>query len=675
MEVENAFVYTEPNFQGDALLLKSSESFDSDRIILSASVPMDHTLTFFKYKDFQFIVGEVGMKNMCDRRPNISITFQSYILQKFNSPKYAIGTIADPRDPVVFYAEPFFKGDVLFKAYVNADYNKVNLFDMSSIYIPNGFYIDFYERDLKFYHSVSHVKATKELFGYEKFQVLEAYPHRATKCPEHKTNPFLSLVTSKTFLITAGVLNALFLSMYVYHDWDTIHTFVTTFSLKNLIPSILSKTFASDPFNFWLFVFVTVIFVLSNVLILIGPYSISDRSYMNFRDSLKKNYTRLNLYKTIVFLTLHVAFYVSCSLIILYEALQLKWLLPLIFILGSFWLLCYIYYMPCQTPFGLTNFGKPYKPQNNATHTVTNFLAIGDPQEFGNNMNRYKNNKLAVKTMNTFINETYPSLKQSNMTDIMACLIPGDCTQTGQDGRLFTNNYLGDYELRYGLGDNSDLNIPVYECTGNHDWDTTMEVNRTDKIYFKTCPAVNMIRRRNNHRSIVLQDKEGNYMCKLNNLYVIAVNCWPADENKLLLSGKPKGSLAFLQKAVDSLTMDDKFIILTHHVPIPYLWEEDDKLKAPGFYLTYKTLVGTPCERVLTILDAKKSNLLAMVLGHLHLVNAWTAVTDDYIRVIIPPAPANEDYKGAFVFFSYDDSIKKLSAVEIQSDGIVNQVF
>ena len=121
---------------------------------------------------------------------------------------------------------------------------------MNSIYIPNGFYIDFYERDLKFYHSVSHVKATKELFGFEKFQVLEAYPHQATKCPEHKTNLFLSLITSKTFLITAGVLNALFLSMYVYHDWDTIHTFVTTFSLKNLIPGVLSRTFASNPYNF-----------------------------------------------------------------------------------------------------------------------------------------------------------------------------------------------------------------------------------------------------------------------------------------------------------------------------------------------------------------------------------------------------------------------------------------
>ena len=112
-----------------------------------------------------------------------------------------------------------------------------------------------------------------------------------------------------------------------------------------------------------------------------------------------------------------------------------------------------------------------------------------------------------------------------------------------------------------------------------------------------------------------------------------------------------------------------------HHIPIPYLTVEDDKLKAPGFYLTYKTLVGTPCKQLLTILDTKKSNLLVMVLGHIHLVNAWTAVTDDNIRVIIPPAPANEYYTGCFVFFSYDDSIKKLSAVEIQSNGIVNQVF
>ena len=75
--------------------------------------------------------------------------------------------------------------------------------------------------------------------------------------------------------------------------------------------------------------------------------------------------------------------------------------------------------MPCQTPFGLSNFGKLYKPKNSTSNTVTTFLAIGDPQEFANNFKRYEHNKLAVKNMNTFITETYPWIQKWNMTDIM----------------------------------------------------------------------------------------------------------------------------------------------------------------------------------------------------------------------------------------------------------------
>ena len=422
-------------------------------------------------------------------------------------------------------------------------------------------------------------------------------------------------------------------------------------------------------FTDMLFHFVTIIFIVSIVLIFVGPYSFNDRYYMSFIDSLRKNFTRLNSKKTLVLLSLHVLVYVFFVYIILYNVLLLQNSLVLIFTVGLFWLLFFLYYMPCQTPFGLTNFGTIYEPQNNSAQSVTTFLAIGDPQEFGANLDRYKNNKLAVKTMNTFINETYPTLKKSNMTDLLGCLIPGDCTQTGQDGRIFTNNYLGDYELKYGLGDTSDLKIPVYECTGNHDWDTTMEESKTDKLYFQTCAAVNMINRRNNHRRIVLQDKNGNYMWKFNQLFMIAVNCWPAPETTRLIAGKPKGSLDFLQKALNSLSTTDRFIILTHHIPIPLLPKPVDIFQPPDFYVAHKTLVNTPCEGFLKIIDATKPNLLAIVLGHIHLVHAWTAITDDNIRVIIPPAPANEEYTGSFVMFSYDDTKKTLNASEIQSDG------
>ena len=63
------------------------------------------------------------------------------------------------------------------------------------------------------------------------------------------------------------------------------------------------------------------------------------------------------------------------------------------------------------------------------------------------------------------------------------------------------------------------------------------------------------------------------------------------------------------------------------------------------------------------------------IIGHIHLIHAWTAITDDNIRVIIPPAPANEEYTGSFVMFSYDDTKKTLNASEIQIDGTMITVF
>ena len=97
-------------------------------------------------------------------------------------------------------------------------------------------------------------------------------------------------------------------------------------------------------------------------MILIAPYSLNDSAYMTLKDSLQKNYARLNSIKTVVFLTLHVFVYAVFSLLILYETLSLKGLLLLVFTVGLFWLLLFLYYMPCETPFGLVNFGKLYKP-------------------------------------------------------------------------------------------------------------------------------------------------------------------------------------------------------------------------------------------------------------------------------------------------------------------------
>ena len=503
------------------------------------------------------------------------VTFQSYVLQNYNSPKYAIGTVSNPNDVVIFYNEPFFKGEVIFTAYTNLNFQNVDMARVKSIYIPNGLYIDFYERSLVLYHSMLYIiESNKTFTSIETFKVLLAYPSQTKTCSEYKLSPFIKFISSKPFIISVGVVGALCLFFLIFLFKDKILSFINELELESLFVTLLDK-----PYKFWIFISVTAVFLWSILFIFIAPYIFNDRYYMTFNDSLKKNYSRLNSIKTVVFLTLHFILYFLFCVLVLYNRIPLTFpLLVICAIVWFFWLLLFLYFMPCETPLGLVNFGKLYKPVNNSTHTVTTFLAIGDPQEFGPNFNRYKNNKLAVKNMNKFINETYPALKQPNMTDIMGCLI--------------------------------------------------------------------------------------------------AVNCWPATENIRLVAGKPKGSLKFLQRALNTLKTEDRFIILTHHIPIPIFYGfKNITFKPPDFYLQHPTLINTPCEQLLTILGDKKDKLLAVVLGHLHLDSYWSTITDDGIRVIIPPAPANNIYNGSFVMFSYDDTNKKLSAIQIENDGKIYSIF
>uniref|UniRef100_A0A6C0CPH7 Calcineurin-like phosphoesterase domain-containing protein n=1 Tax=viral metagenome TaxID=1070528 RepID=A0A6C0CPH7_9ZZZZ len=419
----------------------------------------------------------------------------------------------------------------------------------------------------------------------------------------------------------------------------------------------------------YLMIFITTLYIMSTLFVFIGPYAISDHTYLTFMKSIARSYGKLNWIKTLVFLLMHTFIYAIFMLIIVYRFFSVSTILVLIFTLGLVWLLFFLYYMPCQTPFGLTAFGKLYKPKSNS---IITFTALGDTQEFGNHYGRFGANKLAVNSMNAFV-RAYTNLRTPSMSDILGCVIPGDCTQTGQDGRLCVSNYLGDYELKYGLGSNSGLQLPVYECTGNHDWDVTAKTMPSDIIFFNTCPTVNMIKRRNKYRTIVVQDTQGNYMWKFGPVYMIALNCWPAKESDLLLSGKPAGSLKFLAKALSKLNANDKYMIVTHFIPIDLKdMNNNDFASPPDFPIDVPTLVSTECEPLLALIT---TNLLAMIIGHLHLSKTFTTITDDGIRVIIPPSPANMNYNGNFVLFQYDTTTETLEAYEVDNEQTMTQLF
>jgi hypothetical protein len=255
-----------------------------------------------------------------------------------------------------------------------------------------------------------------------------------------------------------------------------------------------------------------------------------------------------------------------------------------------------------------------------------------------------------------FVDTVFPSLTGKN-GEIMGVLTPGDCTQTGQDGRLFSHNELGVYETHYNLGGNNSLKLPVYECNGNHDYDVK------GRFLFGggNIPSVQMINRKNKFRSIVDHDKKGNYRWIWDDVHFIALNVWPS--NQKLLNGVPDGSMDFLKKSMMQIPWGEKFFILTHYVPNVLGWNQED------FYYS-DTLKGTPCEPLLDIIRNREKDLIAIMIGHIHSPSTWRRVNKDGIQIILLPSPVLSD-TGTFAFLKYhkESNIIHVSEVNDSSNG------
>lgn len=266
-------------------------------------------------------------------------------------------------------------------------------------------------------------------------------------------------------------------------------------------------------------------------------------------------------------------------------------------------------------------------------------ILIGDTQCFGWEYNREKNNKLCSSIIKDHINKD----KQ-----IRGIIIPGDCTQTSEDGRYFiTPNYMGEFYNHYW----NDIDVNKIICTGNHDYDA--ENHTYDRmILYNDNPTINFINSLNNQRknNIIDQDFKGNYLYSIDDLFILCLNTWPAPDDKLLLGGKPNGCLKFFENCAQWYLQHNKFIIVTHYIPNELGFDNEN-----GF-INWKTLMGTPCEAALHILNNHniKNNLLCFVIGHIHLTDTFIGVNDDGIKIIIPPSPANQNYDGNICVINFD---------------------
>lgn len=390
-------------------------------------------------------------------------------------------------------------------------------------------------------------------------------------------------------------------------------------------------------------------FLVMWAMILTGPYLLHERSYLSFKESLHKNYFR-DAGDFILFFSLTFICF-TAGAVFLRSRDRVTWTRFLVVFVILVSLAAATFFFVPQSP-GIISI-VPHNPFDNVTRPerFINFLFLGDPQCFGgyrgkhnqHKTSRYENNQLAVRSVNSFLSDHYPRNEYAD-GDVLGLLIPGDCTQTGEDGRYLTPNYLGDYLAHYHNKETG-VQLPVYECTGNHDWDAVEKVYARHFMYSSTPSIVPHIKRTNKLKEIDAEDDYGNYQWtwKTMNgekLVIVALNVSVGEQN--ILSGQPKNSKTFLLKQLRSIPRGQKFIILTH-------WIED------------KPLHENPDARfLLDELQGREDDLLAIFIGHVHVKSLKTLMLTPTLPMHVGPSPANPEYDGSVVHCVYDSQTKQL---------------
>lgn len=385
-------------------------------------------------------------------------------------------------------------------------------------------------------------------------------------------------------------------------------------------------------------IIIAFMFVLEILLIYFIPYIASDKVYLPLSESLYMRFGGMNWPKTVIFLVIQI--FAMCLSIGLYYFFPNIWVFLLVLVIFSGVSIFMCAFAPKHAALDLVDYGSTIVPNPPSSSPYIYFVGLGDIQIFGNSeyTDRVSSTKLAISNIHTYMNS-----KKEGSTELMGLITPGDCTQTGQDGRWFTHNEVGYYETNYGLGGNSTLKLPVYECTGNHDYDS-VESNKF--LYPTVPPLVDLINRKNKHRHIESQDGKGNYRWKWSDLHFIAINVWPS--NAKLMSGVPDGSLDFLRRSMSEIPVNEKYIILTHYI---------DDLAEPSI--------------LIDALKGRVADLITLIIGHDHTTNVYDqkfAISG--IRVIKMPCPVfGKKYEGNFALFQYNKNTKELIVKDVYNSG------
>lgn len=390
-----------------------------------------------------------------------------------------------------------------------------------------------------------------------------------------------------------------------------------------------------------------VFFIACIAIVFVVPYAIDPIKYLSYKEWFLRVYGTINTPKTITFMTIYVSIFITIFILGTFSKIQNKilYMSISIFVIVS---VIFLLLMPQHTALELYSYGD-VKPPSKPDRFI-NFLFIGDIQEVGAGANRYERSMPQYNNLKRIIKE-FPKYNQDQLQGL---LTPGDCTQSGEDGRLYSNNYLADYEARWGLGTFNSLPIQVYECTGNHDWDASEEIWPRHRLYknFQN-PTVKMINRRNKYRyGITASDGYGNYefIWSAKNekyrliFFVLNVHI----SNNKLLSGHPDNSINFLKdRLAQSVYKTDRYIVMTHFI-------DDSK---PEDWETIKNIFGDKLYKV-----------KAFLYGHWHA----SKLENNDIFFIGPSLDGDTDI---VALFSYDTIEDKLVTFELKTDTPIPKII
>ncbi|MDB9786964.1 hypothetical protein OAB57_02560 [Bacteriovoracaceae bacterium] len=204
------------------------------------------------------------------------------------------------------------------------------------------------------------------------------------------------------------------------------------------------------------------------------------------------------------------------------------------------------------------------------------FIGIGDTQ-FGDEIGGRDRQKMQVSALNFLPETPFDSSRTENGTElelspIRGLIMAGDITHNGRDGRGFEQNEYGRFTDLFGLCGNKDLNYPIYEGYGNHDyyiWSNFLYgYSSTSRMH----PVVDSVARRNPKRPGVIKtakDRDGHYSFEWGQFHFVQLNLAPANEfynNGIVGNLDPRDALVFLKEDLEeNVRGTNKHVIIISH--------------------------------------------------------------------------------------------------------------